>query len=118
MQQNTESPLVRVEFQQCVQDLQTCHDVCLQTATNCIALWGRVPTHGRYGLRERLSKCLLVARAAQQADLISFIAVYGEAMWCCQPATDSATSLRHTQYFTLLNQVKSTNAFDNSCIML
>ncbi len=33
MQQNTENPLVRVEFQQCVQDLQTCHDVCLQTAT-------------------------------------------------------------------------------------
>jgi hypothetical protein len=40
MQQNTESPLVRVEFQQCVQDLQTCHDVCLQTVDNCIQAGG------------------------------------------------------------------------------
>ncbi|HEX6483490.1 MAG TPA: hypothetical protein VF043_31980 [Ktedonobacteraceae bacterium] len=40
MQQNTESPLVRVEFQQCVQDLQTCHDVCLQTVDNSIQAGG------------------------------------------------------------------------------
>jgi hypothetical protein len=47
MDQNTESPLVRVEFQQCVQDLQTCHDACLLTATNYEHIAGahRNPEH-------------------------------------------------------------------------
>lgn len=27
--------MVQVELQQCIQDLQSCHDVCAQTAVNC-----------------------------------------------------------------------------------
>ena len=66
MQQNTGNQMAQVEFQQCVQDLQTCHDSCMQTATNCQQAGGEhaQPEHVSM-LNDCAALCQVTARFLQ-----------------------------------------------------
>ncbi|HZU67691.1 MAG TPA: hypothetical protein VFA09_10475 [Ktedonobacteraceae bacterium] len=54
MQQNTGNIMARVEFQQCVQDLQTCHDMCMQMVEDERHASGE---HGQSGHTSMLRDC-------------------------------------------------------------